>query len=168
HVVQRERQLHVLAHGQRGDEVEELEHEAEPAAAQLRALPFRQRAEVLAAQEDVPHVRRLETADQPEQRRLARAAAADDDGELALRDREVCRIENDLLAVALRDAAKLYRRRTETLHATILRDVASALSRASKSPARASPPTASASVAASGTAAKRCPAALPSRAARRS
>src|SRR5690606_14618987 len=79
--VQRERQLDVLADRQRRDQVEELKDEAERAAAHARALGLVELREIVTGRTDSARIRRLEAADQAQQRRFS-GAAASDPGEL--------------------------------------------------------------------------------------
>ena len=82
--VQLQRQHHVLPHGERRDQVEELEDEADVAAAKEGALAVVQRRQLLPAQPQPAAVGPVDAAEQVEQGALAAAAAAQDGDELAL------------------------------------------------------------------------------------
>ena len=73
-----ERQHHVFERGQRRDQVERLEHEADALGAQARAAVFVQRRQVGARQGYASGSRRIEAGKQRQQRRFARARCADD------------------------------------------------------------------------------------------
>ncbi len=73
-----ERQHHVLERGERGQELERLEHEAEQPLAQRGARVLVERAERLAVHVDLARGRLVEAGEQSEQRRLAGARRADD------------------------------------------------------------------------------------------
>src|SRR3569623_3054736 len=79
-----ERQRDVLHRGRARQQLEALEHEAELAIAHVRALGIGESLHVLAREPVLPARRRVETAEDVEQRRLARAAGADDRDHLAL------------------------------------------------------------------------------------
>jgi hypothetical protein len=68
-----ERQRHVLARRQRGEEVEELENEPDLFAAQAREGVVVEAARVGAVDQDRPFRRPVEAADDVEQSRLPRA-----------------------------------------------------------------------------------------------
>ena len=73
-----ERHAHVLPRGERRQQVEELEDEADALAAEPREIVFRHRRDVGAVDDDAPGRRRVEPGEQPEQRRLAAARRAGD------------------------------------------------------------------------------------------
>ena len=75
----------VLEHGLVRDQLEVLEHEAERAAVGLH-LARRQRREIAAADDEPPFGRQLLAEQQPQQRRLAGAARAGQEHELAFVD----------------------------------------------------------------------------------
>src|SRR5262245_27790953 len=85
------RQLHVLDHVQVRHEVARgaLPHEPDPLAAVVGEIVLVEPAEVATLDLDDPRGRPVEPADHVEDRRLARAARADDRDELALGDVEV-------------------------------------------------------------------------------
>ena len=70
---QLERHLDVLARRERRDQVERLEHEADPRGAQPRALVLAQAREVVAVEQHAPARRAVEAREQAEQRALAAA-----------------------------------------------------------------------------------------------
>ena len=86
---EQQRQLDVLDRGQRRQQVEELEHEADLAAAQARELGLAQLVDALAVEPDLAGRRAIEAGEEVEQRRLAAPARAHDRDELAALDREV-------------------------------------------------------------------------------
>ena len=67
------RQGDVLRGGQRGDEIERLEHEPDPVAPQLRQLGVPERPDLLLADEGVPRGRRVQPRQAVHQRRLPRS-----------------------------------------------------------------------------------------------
>src|SRR6266496_6758091 len=69
-----ERELDVLRGGERGDQVELLEHEADRPESQLRQLRLPERREVAALEDDFAARRPVEAAEQLKERRLAGAA----------------------------------------------------------------------------------------------
>ena len=69
------------------------------------SLLRRERGRVLAGEEDLAGVRRLEAGDDAEQRRLSGAARAEERGERAALDVERDVLEGDEVAEALRDVA---------------------------------------------------------------
>ena len=89
HALEQELQLHVLPGGDLRQQVEALEDETDPPVADLREAVPAEALDLLAEQPVAPRGRRVETADQVEQRRLARTGRADDRHELARRHREV-------------------------------------------------------------------------------
>ena len=78
-------QRDVLLGRERRQQVERLEDEPEPVAAQERALPVRERGEVGVADEDLPRGQRVQAGQAMHQGRLARARGPHDRGELACR-----------------------------------------------------------------------------------
>ena len=78
---QRHRQRDVLPRGQRGHQVEGLEHEADPVPAQQRQLPVGQRAQLDVADEGLPGGERVQPGQAVQQRRLAGPGRAHDGGE---------------------------------------------------------------------------------------
>ena len=72
-----------LAHGQDGDEVVGLEHEADPFPAIGGEALFAERAQLLSVVDHAPLGGRVQTAEDVEQRRLARSRWADDGQELS-------------------------------------------------------------------------------------
>ena len=77
------RQHHVLERGEFGQQVVELVDEAERAVAQRAARGVRQRAHLLAGDVDLARGRRVEAAEQVQQRALAGAGRAEDRDGLA-------------------------------------------------------------------------------------
>ena len=80
------RHEHVLERRQRRQQVKELEHEADPLAAQPRQRVLVERRDVDAVDDDAPGRRRIETGQQPEQRRLAAARRPGDRDDAARLD----------------------------------------------------------------------------------
>jgi len=76
--VQRERQRHVLRHGEVRQQVKGLEHEADACAAQERAFRIVERADVAAVEHDAAAVGGIEPGDEVEERGLAHPGLADD------------------------------------------------------------------------------------------
>src|SRR5262249_15245972 len=97
---QLEREKHVLLDRQGGDQVEELEDEADPPPAQQGALAFGEAAELGAVETDLAAVGGLDAGDQIEQRGFAGAAAAEQDHQLAAADLEVEAGQHLVLAAA--------------------------------------------------------------------
>ena len=98
---QQQRQLDVPLGRQHGQEVVELEDEADVLRAPLRELTAAQRAHWHAVHFDRASRRRIEAADQIEQRRFARPRRAHEREEIAFRDFEVDAFEHvDALAAA--------------------------------------------------------------------
>lgn len=87
--VQFEREADILHRGERGDEVEVLEHEAQAAPAQCRQLPGLELAEPIPFDNHLAAGRRGQAAGDGEQGRLAGAGGAHDRDELAAGDCEV-------------------------------------------------------------------------------
>ena len=77
------RQRDVLAGGERGDEVERLEDEADPVAPHLGQALVVEVADVEVADEGLPRGRAVEAGHAVHQRRLARPRRAHDGGEAA-------------------------------------------------------------------------------------
>ena len=86
---QLERDLHVLERGERGDELEALEDEADFRPAELRALIFVEAREIGAVEQHGAARRDVESGEQAEQRRLAAARGPDDGDERAVGNGEV-------------------------------------------------------------------------------
>ena len=82
-VAQAQRQRDVLGRGQRGEEVEELEDDADVVAAERRALLVGERVHVDALDLDRSLVGRLEAAEHVQERALAAAARPHDGDEVA-------------------------------------------------------------------------------------
>src|ERR671925_1669497 len=91
------------------------------ASPQQGSLGLRQPTELVAGERDRAGVGRLEAADEPQQRRLARSAAAENDHELAGANRERSPLQHDLTAVALRHLADGDLADNVWAHATIVR-----------------------------------------------
>ena len=72
------RQHHVLGDGERGQQLEELEHDADAAPAPRRERVLRQRVQRLAVDDDRALGRLLDAGEQVDQRRLAAARRSDD------------------------------------------------------------------------------------------
>jgi hypothetical protein len=85
---QHQRQLHVLERRQGSEEAEMLEDEADRAGSELRHLVTRQVAEVFTADRYGPLLRALETADDRQQRRLARSGRSDESDVFTFSDLE--------------------------------------------------------------------------------
>ena len=106
-----QRHHHVLERAERRYEVEELEHEADPAPPQARELVFVEGRDVGAPDQYPAGRRRVEAGDQSEQGRLAAAGRADDGQRLPGRHGQVERVENRQRPVAaphrLGDTAQL-------------------------------------------------------------
>ena len=98
---EQQRQLDVLLGRQHGQKVVELEHEPDVLRAPLRQLAAAQRADGHAVDFDGAAGRRVEPADQIEQRRLAGPRRSHQRQEIALRDFQVHAFEHvDALAAA--------------------------------------------------------------------
>jgi hypothetical protein len=106
-IVQREGQLDVFGDRQCRYQVERLEHETEPMPAPSRAFRLRQHREIGVVDAHDARVGGLEPADQPQQCRLAGAAASHDGDELAALDRHARTVEHCLVTIALADVAEL-------------------------------------------------------------
>jgi hypothetical protein len=98
HAGQFERQEHVLARREVGQQLERLEHEADAAAAQERELVLVEVRELLPRQQNAAGSGSVEPREEPEQRRLPAARRADDGHQLAVLDLEVDRVEDDEVA----------------------------------------------------------------------
>ena len=99
---EQQRHLDVLERGELRQQVEVLEHEADPPVADVGELVAVEARHRLAAQAVVAAGRRVEAADQVHQRRLARAGGTDHRDELALADGQVDaaqRLDLDLAGV---------------------------------------------------------------------
>ena len=81
-----QRQHHVFLGGQRGQQVERLEHETDQPPAQIGAGLFVQLLQRMAIQRDAAGIRRVQPGQQAEQGGLARAGGADDGETLARAD----------------------------------------------------------------------------------
>ena len=107
------RQHHVLGHGQRRQQLEELEHQPDVAAPPGSQPGLRQRPQIGAGGPDGPRGGPVDPGEQVQQRRLAAARAPDDRDELALGDVEAEVVDGDELAgcqrVGLDDVADLDR-----------------------------------------------------------
>ena len=86
HAGVQQRQLDVLQRRRARQQVELLEHEADPPVADARERVARQVRDVLAGEPVAARRRRVEAADQVHERRLARAGRPHDRDELALGD----------------------------------------------------------------------------------
>ena len=95
------RQRDVLRRGQRRDQVERLEHEADPVAPQLGELLLGERAEVGVADPDGAVGERVEAGEGVHERRLARARRAHDRGEAAGGEVDGDAVEGPDLGLAL-------------------------------------------------------------------
>ena len=95
-----QRQLDVLLRRGARQQVEALEHEAEVAPAQPRALVARQRLDVRAVEQVLPGARRVQAAEDVHRGRLARAAGPHDGDELAGGDVEVDALQRQQLGLA--------------------------------------------------------------------
>ena len=87
HANQHQRVLHILVCGQHRHEAEPLEDEADVARAEIRERSVRKPPDILAANLDPPARRRVDTADQVEQRGFAAAGGTNDHAEALRRDR---------------------------------------------------------------------------------
>ena len=109
--VEVEQHAHVLLDRQRRDEVVELEHEADVAAAEERPVALGERPEVDAVDADLPGVGAVDARDEVEDGALARARAPDERADAAARERHVGPVEDGprrvALAVAFADAAEV-------------------------------------------------------------
>ena len=93
----------VLHAGQRGQEIEELEDEADLVAAQAGEVVVGQVGDGLAVDADLAGAGTIEPADQIEERGFAGAGGPDDGDHLAARDLEIDRFERGHLALAVVD-----------------------------------------------------------------
>src|SRR5207253_569500 len=99
--VEFERQPEVFLDGQRRDQVEELEDEADVTPAEERALPLGECRHRRAVDDHLARRGHVDPAEQVEEGRLARPAAPEQDRELAWPDDGVDVPENDVLHVTL-------------------------------------------------------------------
>ena len=91
----------VLQHGQDGDEVEELEDDADVVAAEARELALAHWAKFAAGDADAAGVGPVDAAQHVEQRALAAAAFAEEDEELARGHLKLDLVEHTAAALAL-------------------------------------------------------------------
>src|SRR5438034_7638999 len=103
--VRRERHLDVLRRGQRRDQVELLEDEADPLQPELGELAVTELRELASFEEHLPGRRAVEGAEQLQQGRFARAAWTDDDHEFAAVDLQGDVADSLHLRAAAADAA---------------------------------------------------------------
>src|SRR5690606_18109778 len=107
-----QRQQQILERRQGGDEIEELEYEADAAAAQPRQPVLGQPRQRFARDAHLATARAIQPADDVEQRALAGARAADEDDQLATRDLRGDAVEYTVrpavLVVVLADSFELY------------------------------------------------------------
>ena len=96
-----EREGHVLDAGERGEEVEELEDEADFVAAEAGEVVIGERGDGLAVDADFAGGGAVEAADQVEEGGLSGAGGADDGDHFAAGDVEVDGIEGDDLSLAV-------------------------------------------------------------------
>ena len=80
--VEHQRQGHVLEHGQRRQQAEELQEEADPPSSQERELALRQLGDVLPLQQDATRVGTVEPAQEVQQGGLPRSRRPVDDDQL--------------------------------------------------------------------------------------
>ena len=104
HPVQLQHEPHVVGHVQRRHEVERLVDEADMRAPEQRAVALGQSGQIDARDGHGTGIRRIDAADQVQQRRLARAAPAPQGHGLAARDVQVDPVEHDVLALAFAKA----------------------------------------------------------------
>src|SRR3989442_4282166 len=120
HAPVRERQLDVFGDGEIADQIEGLEHEADPPVADPRSLRRRQVSHRLVLEQVAAVAGRIEQAEDGEERRLAAARRAVDRDVLALADLEVYvreRVRLDLVGEEdLADTLQLNERRTVSGH----------------------------------------------------
>src|SRR5229473_8142136 len=120
HAAVRERQLDIFGDGEIADQVEGLEHEADPPVADAGSLRRREIRHGLVLEQVAPVARRIEQAEDGEERRLAASRRAVDRDVLALADLEVHvgeRVRLDLVGEEdLADTLQLNERRTVTGH----------------------------------------------------
>ena len=91
--VQQQRQFDVLSDGERGDQMEELEHEPDLAPAELGAIADRERGEIAITEQNASAVRLIESSGEVQQRRLSRATRPDQREELTRLDGQVHLVE---------------------------------------------------------------------------
>src|SRR5436190_1136060 len=120
HATVGERQLDILGDGEVANQIEGLEHEADPPVADPRSLRRRQVSHRLVLEQVAPVARRIEQTEDGEQRRLAAPRRAVDRDVLTLADLEVHvreRVRLDLVGEEdLADTLQLNERRTVTGH----------------------------------------------------
>src|SRR6266513_347061 len=120
HATVGERQLDILGDGEIADQIEGLEHEADPPVADSGSLGRRQVSHRLVLEQVAPVARRIEQTENREERRLAASRRAVDRDVLALTDLEVHvrqRVGLDLVGEEdLSDAVELHVRRTIPWH----------------------------------------------------
>ena len=105
HLVELEHQSYVVCDGERRYQVERLVDEADVPAPEQRAIAFRETGQVDAGDDDPARVRRVDSPDQVEQRRLPRTAATAQRDDLAATNVGVDAIEHDLPSVAFLEVA---------------------------------------------------------------
>jgi hypothetical protein len=96
-----QREPDVLHAGERGQQVEELEDEADLVAPHARQLVVREPAERLVVHADLPRRGAVEPSDQVEERGLAGSGRADDRGHLTPADRQAHIVEGRDVALAI-------------------------------------------------------------------
>src|SRR5437899_5376462 len=120
HATVGERQLDILGDGEIADQIEGLEHEADPPVADSGSLGRRQVGHRLVLEQVAPVARRIEQTEDGEERRLAASRRAVDRDVLALADLEVHvreRVRFDLVGEEdLADTLQLNERRTVSGH----------------------------------------------------
>lgn len=112
--IQFERQCHVLQRGERGHQVVLLEHQADRASPQARAIFGRRRRDVNPGHKHPPACGCIKSSRKVEERGLARSAGTHDRDELAVLDPKAHLIEGVHLALAFvmntRDLLELQQR----------------------------------------------------------
>jgi hypothetical protein len=107
-------ELDILERSELGEEVERLKDEADAPAAEREQLPTRRPSDVPARHHDAPFGRRIERADDIQQRRLAASRRTQLNREILGRDpdRDVCERDHDVRAsrVTLTDRGQLDQR----------------------------------------------------------
>ena len=107
-VREQQRQLDVALGGEHRHEVVELEHEADVVRAPAGELAAAELIDAAAADADLARGRLIESADEIEERRLARARRTHERDEVALGDVEIEPVQDfDLLPAALVDLGDL-------------------------------------------------------------
>ena len=96
---------HVALAGELGEQVEELEHEADVPPADRGEPPLARARHALARDVDDARLRPVEPAEHVQQRRLARARAAEHGDDLARLDREGGAVEHAARGAALAERA---------------------------------------------------------------